>query len=153
MTAKVNVFLDTSALFAGIWSPTGGARMTLKLGEARAVNILVCSRVLNEIENVIRKKSPENMGYISLILDRSRIRVAPNPGEDMLIRCDQLVLHKGDAEIIAAAWGIQTDYFVTLDREHFIDNSSLVQAIPFPIGTPGDFLAWFRGRFSTQQSN
>lgn len=148
MTAKVNVFLDTSALFTGIWSSTGGARMILKLGEAGAANILVCSRVLNEIESVIRKKSPENIGYLALILERSRTSVAPNPSEDMLSRCDQLVLHKGDAEIIAAAWGTQTDYFVTLDREHFIDNSSLVKAIPFPIGTPGDFLAWFRGRFS-----
>ena len=127
--------------------------MILKMDEVGAVKILVCSRVLNEIESVIRKKSPENISYISLILDRSRTSVAPNPSEDMLSRCDQLVLHKGDAEIIASAWGFQTNYFVTLDREHFINNSSLVKAIPFPIGTPGDFLAWFRGRFSNQQSN
>jgi predicted nucleic acid-binding protein len=153
MTAEVNVFLDTSALFAGIWSSIGGPRMILKLGEAGAVNIMVCSRVLNEIESVIRKKAPENIGYLALILERSRTSVAPNPSEDMLGRCDQLLPHKADADIIASAWEFQTDYFVTLDREHFIDNSSLAQEIPFPIGTPGDFLAWFRGRFSNQQSN
>ena len=153
MTAKVNVFLDTSALFAGIWSSTGGARMILKLGEAGAVNILVCSQVLNEIDGVIRKKSPDNLSHLALILDRSRTKVAPNPSEDLFNKCNQLLPHKGDAEIIAAAWEILIDFFVTLDRRHFIDNSSLIQAIPFPIGTPGDFLTWFRRRFSNQQSN
>ena len=153
MTAKVNVFLDTSALFAGIWSSTGGARMILRLGEAGVINIQVCALVLNEIDNVFRKKSPDNLSYLALILDRSGTTVAPNPSEDFFRKCYQLIPHKGDAEIIAAAWEIMTDFFVTLDRRHFIDNASLVKVVPFPIGTPGDFLAWFRGRFSNQQSN
>ena len=153
MTAKVNVFLDTSALFAGIWSSTGGARMILRLGEAGVINIQVCALVLNEIDNVFRKKSPDNLSYLALILDRSGTTVAPNPNEDLFRKCYQLLPHKGDAEIIAAAWEIMTDFFATLDRGHFINNESLIKVIPFPIGTPGDFLTWFRRGFSNQQSN
>lgn len=148
MTAKVNVFLDTSALFAGIWSSTGGARMILRLGESGVINIQVCSLVLSEIENVFRRKSPGNLSYLALILDRSGVKVEPDPGEELISRCNQLVPHQGDAHIIAAAWEIETDFFVTLDREHFIDNTPLVKEVPFPIGTPGDFLAWLRVRFS-----
>ena len=59
MPAKVSVFLDTSALFAGIWSATGGGRMILKLGEAGAIRLLVCPQVLDEIESALRRKAPD----------------------------------------------------------------------------------------------
>ena len=41
MPDRVRVFLDTSALFAGIWSASGGARMILKLGEADTIQLLI----------------------------------------------------------------------------------------------------------------
>jgi hypothetical protein len=50
--------------------------------------------------------------------------------------------------VLAAAIAAQVDYFVTLDRQHFLTNEPLRAALPFPIGTPGDCLAWHR-----QQSN
>ena len=147
MTAEVNVFLDTSALFSGIWSSAGGARMILRLGEAGVINIQVCALVLKEIENAFRRKSPGSISYLALLLDRSGIKVTPEPGEELITRCTQLVPDKGDAHLIAAAWESMTDYFVTLDRAHFIDNPALLKEVPFPVGTPGDVLAWLRRRF------
>ena len=143
---EVKVFLDTSALFAGIWSPTGGARMILKLGEVRAGKLLVSGQVLKEIEGVLRKKSPDNLGYLTLLLDRSRTNVASDPSEDMLKKCADVIPHKGDAKVIGSAWESKADYFVTLDRKHFLDNQLLREKIPLHIGTPGDFLDWFRTR-------
>ena len=58
MPAKVSVFLDTSALFTGIWSATGGGRMILKLGEARVIRLLVGPQVLDEIGGALRRKAP-----------------------------------------------------------------------------------------------
>jgi hypothetical protein len=57
-----------------------------------------------------------------------------------------LVQHPGDAQVLAAAWSSNVDYFVPLDKQHFLENRELIQAIPFPIGTSGDFLAWFRSK-------
>ena len=34
---ELKVFLDTSALFAAVYSETGGVRLLLKLGEAEAI--------------------------------------------------------------------------------------------------------------------
>jgi predicted nucleic acid-binding protein len=59
----------------------------------------------------------------------------------------QIVQHPGDAQILAAAWLSDIDYFVTLDKRHFLENSGLIQAAEFQIGTPGDFLARFRATF------
>jgi len=48
MPARFSVFLDTSALFAGIWSAEGGARLVLRLAEVGAIRLLVSSQVLDE---------------------------------------------------------------------------------------------------------
>jgi hypothetical protein len=48
-----DIFLDTSALFSGIWSETGGARMLLKLGEATAIKLSVSSidKIIGEFQD------------------------------------------------------------------------------------------------------
>jgi len=144
MPAKVSVFLDTSALFAGIWSAEGGSRMILKLGEAGAIQLLVGPQVLDEIESALRRKAPDVLGLLALLLDRSRVEVVPSPMPEAVQDSQALTGHPGDAQVLAAAWAAGADYFVTLDRQHFLDNPSLRDAVPFPVGTPGDFLAWYR---------
>jgi len=142
-----DVFLDTSALFAGIWSEAGGARMLLKLGEARTVRINVSPQVLKEIEGILRRKAPRSLGSLALLLDRSRITVMHADCEEKLSLCKSLVDYTADAIVLAAAWTTGVDYFVTLDRKDFLNNQPLQNAAPFPVGTPGDCLAWYRRRF------
>jgi predicted nucleic acid-binding protein len=142
------VFLDTSALFAGIWSAEGGARMILKLGEAHAVRILVSPHVLQEAENVLRRKAPDLIGLLALLLDRSGAETVPTPLPDAVQEHLALTGYPADALVLAAAKMTAADYFVTLDREHFLNNDPLKRAMPFPVGTPGDFLAWYRRRIT-----
>ena len=149
MPTSVRVFLDTSVLFAGIWSAEGGARMILKLGEARAVRVLVSSHVLQEAENVLRRKAPDLIGLLALLLDRSGAETVAAPLPDFVQECLALTSYPADALVLAAAKMTAADYFVTLDREHFLNNDALKRAMPFPVGTPGDFLAWYRGRITT----
>ncbi len=121
--------------------------MILKLGESSAIELLLSPQVLSEIETVVRKKAPRLLGALSILIDRSNARIIPPPAEATIKKSQLLVSHPGDALVIAAAWEAQVDYFVTLDRMHFVDNKPLKEAVPFPIGTPGDFLAWFKNRF------
>ncbi|MGH7801074.1 MAG: PIN domain-containing protein [Thermodesulfobacteriota bacterium] len=147
MASRISVFLDTSALFAGIWSSEGGARMILRLGEARAIWLQVSPQVLDEIEGVLRRKAPDMLGLLTLLLDRSGIEVVPVPGPEAVEQSRSLTKHVGDAQILAAAWAAGVDYFVTLDRVYFLDNPKIRAAVPFPLGTPGDFLIWYRKQF------
>jgi len=144
MPANPRVFLDASALFAAVWSSEGGARMILKLGEAGAVRLLVSSQVLDEVEGALRRKAPEALGAFALLLDRSNIEVIPLPTDEAIHDCLAITGHRGDAGVLAAALNGQVDYFVTLDRQHFLDNPHLSGFASFPMGTPGDFLAWYR---------
>jgi predicted nucleic acid-binding protein len=148
MPARFSVFLDTSALFAGIWSAEGGARLVLRLAEVGAIRLLVSSQVLDEIERALRRKAPDTLGLLALLLDRSGIEVVPSPTAKMVLDSQALIGHPGDAQMLAAAWAAGADYFVTLDRKHFLDNQALKDNVPFPIGTPGDFLAWYRGQLT-----
>lgn len=151
MKLKACLFLDTSALFAGIWSAEGGARMLLRLGEAGAVQLLVSSQVLQEIEGVIRRKAAQHLPVLAVLIDQSRAVVVPAAPARMVKRCQSLILHSGDARILADAWHNGVDYLVTLDRAHFLDVPGLAGQTPFPIGTPGDCLAWLRGKLLVEQ--
>jgi predicted nucleic acid-binding protein len=149
MPDRVRVFLDTSALFAGIWSASGGARMILKLGEADTIQLLISPQVLAEVEGAMRRKAPEILDLLTLFLNRSQAQVVPAPLPDAVRESLALTHHAGDAQVLAAAWQTGVDYFVTLDHEHFLDNTPLRDALPFPVGTPGDFLAWYREHLQT----
>jgi predicted nucleic acid-binding protein len=144
MGNRSRIILDTSALFAGIWSAEGGARKVLNLGELGAIRVVVDSPVIAEIERVLRRKAEGALGSLALLLDRAQVDLARDPSEETLNGCQALVPHSGDAHIIASAWVAQVDYFVTLDRNHFLENPALLKEAPFPLGTPGDFLDWFK---------
>lgn len=143
MPANPRVFLDTSALFAGIWSPEGGARLLLKLGESGAIQLVINRQVLLEIENTLRTKAPSHLGALVLLLDRSQIEIA-SQGESEITIAQQWVTYPGDAWVLASVLESKIDYFVTLDRKHFLNNQSLRQAALVLMGTPGDFLIWYR---------
>jgi len=68
--------------------------------------------------------------------------------EEYLNKALALTAHVADARVVAAAWGAGADFLVTLDQEHMLDVPKLRAAAPFPLGTPGDFLSWLRGRLS-----
>jgi predicted nucleic acid-binding protein len=142
----MKVFLDTSALFAGIWSREGGGRMVLKLGEAGAIRLLVSPQVMRELEGALRRKAPQAMGALALILERSGVEITESPPEETIQDALKLVDHAGDARILAAVLAADVDYFITLDKEHFLENQRVMELRSIPIGTPGDFLAWFRKR-------
>jgi len=141
---RPRIFLDTSALFAGIWS---GARMLLRLGEAGAIELLISPQVLVELQAALARKAPDTLPLAAVLLDRAAGTVVPAPDEDHLQLADALISHPGDAAIVAAAWQAASDFLVTLDRRHFLENSSLIAGVPFVIGTPGDALAWIRAQF------
>jgi predicted nucleic acid-binding protein len=148
---KARVFLDTSALFAGIWSGEGGARLLLKLGEAEVLHIVLSSQVLAEIDDVLRRKAPETLGQLALLLHESRIEVTPPPSPGTVARCMDLTGYAPDAEVLAGAWDAGVDFFATLDKVHFLDNAEVKDNAPFHVGTPGDCVAWIRAHLDPNE--
>ena len=143
MAKKIRVFLDTSALFASLWSATGGARLALLLGELGAVQLVVSSLVIMELENAIRQKAPHLLGLMTFMLDRSGVEIVKKVSKQHYKILQKTIGHDADARILCAALGTNISYFVTFNRKHFLGLEPRPN-FPFPIGTPGDFIAWFR---------
>jgi predicted nucleic acid-binding protein len=139
-----SIFLDTSALFAAIFSAAGGARALLHLGGAGAVQLWISLDVLAELEENLRAKAPHHLADLAAVLDLSRVEIVDPPDVMTVQQCQRLLQYDADAVVLAAAVAAGVDYFVTLDRQHFLDNRALTEAMAFPLGTPGDCLAWFR---------
>jgi hypothetical protein len=99
--------------------------------------------VLCEADEVIDRKSPSSKPYFALLLDRAQVRVGPDPRQDMLEVASAAIDYLPDAQVVAEALAVDADYFVSLDRTHLVGHPGADQ-LPFPVGTPGDFLARFR---------
>ncbi|WP_170199099.1 PIN domain-containing protein [Litorilinea aerophila] len=138
------MFLDTSVIFAAILSPQGGARMVFRLGESGLVHLWIGRQVLRECEAVVQRKAAPTLPDLALLLHTAGVQVGPEAGANHLEDAKRLVAYLPDALVLAEALETQPDWFLTHDHQHFLKLSN--EEVSFQIGTPGDFLTWFRER-------
>lgn len=143
MSIETQVFLDTSVLFAAVWSESVGSRLILKLGEMGAASLWVGPSVLREAEAALKRKSPESRPHMALLLDRAQVQVGPEAGTAVLAQARSAVDYAPDAQVLAEALELKVDYFVSLDREHLVGNPR-TESLPFAVGTSGEFLEYYR---------
>jgi predicted nucleic acid-binding protein len=121
--------------------------MLLRLGEAGAISLVTSRHAIQELEGALRSKAPHSLGALALLLDRSDISVVGEPAPANRFTARSFVDHPADADILASAMESGIEYFVTLDRKHFLNNPRLAHESIFIIGTPGECLEWIRRRF------
>jgi predicted nucleic acid-binding protein len=137
------LFLDTSALFAAVFSPTGGARELLRLGEMGAITVVVGHGVLAEAEEVLQRKAPELLPSLAMLLAQASVEVGPTAGAIAARQAEAAIPYTPDAAIFAEALAAKADFFVTHDQAHFLDNPA-VHELPCHVGSPGDALQGLR---------
>jgi hypothetical protein len=148
--SRIDVFLDSSALFAGVASPTGAARSLLLLAEADQITITVSEQVVAETERALARKLPQALGYYREALRTSGLRIVRDPSpEDVELRQD-IIAHRADVPIVVAAMMCGVDYLATFNRRHFINDAEVTTRAGMPIGTPGDAVAWVREQLTTR---
>jgi predicted nucleic acid-binding protein len=139
---KLRVFLDTSALIAGIASVTGAAREVLRLAEMDLIDIVVSRQVIVEADRNISSKLNELLAdYREYIKGLSPELVDDPPSEE--IKKFSSLINKDDAPVLTAAELSGADYLITWDRKHFI-SGRLKARVNIRIVTPGEFLREFR---------
>ncbi|MGH7166606.1 MAG: putative toxin-antitoxin system toxin component, PIN family [Nitrospiraceae bacterium] len=141
------VFLDTSALIAGLVSHTGAAREVLRAAEAQVVQLVVSRQVLTEAERNVSAKLPVILADYHALLEQIALELVEDPGLEA-VREAAVVIHHKDAAILAAAREAEVDYLVSWNTRHF--HTETVRAfVRFPILTPGEFLREFRRMLPT----
>jgi predicted nucleic acid-binding protein len=138
------IFFDSSALFAGIISASGASRALLLLAEAGQVAITVSEQVVAETERAVARKIPRALPDFREAIRATGLRIVRDPSPDEIEGHADIIAHQADVPIVVAAMQSKTDYLVTLNRRHFIDDPAVVDRSGLRIGTPGDALAWVR---------
>ncbi len=151
MDSRLKVFLDTSVLFSAVHSETRGARLILKLGEAGIISLWIGTWVLQEMQNVLDRKLPKSIGGFALLLDRAQIQVGEKPEMQILRQAQSMLDYLPDAQVLAEALIIKADYMVSFDREHLLVGNPQLSPLPFPVGTAGDFLVWYKERLTKEK--
>jgi putative PIN family toxin of toxin-antitoxin system len=139
---KPKVFLDTSALIAGIASPKGAARELLRLAEIGLIEIVVSRQVIVEADRNITEKLSECLDDFRAYLEALAPVLADDPSARAVKQVASLI-NSDDAPVLAAAVAAKTDYLVTWDRRHFLTKGPRALARP-KVMTPGEFLHEFR---------
>lgn len=143
------VFLDTSALIAGIVSETGAAREVLRLCEAGVVEVCVSKQVLIEADRTFSEKLPCLVSDYRNMMRRMAPILLDDPSRKEVLRAER-VIHSKDAPILAAAINGEVDFLITWNTRHF-HQSSVVKSVRFRIATPGEFLEEFRRSLSYEE--
>jgi predicted nucleic acid-binding protein len=147
---KVNIFLDSSALIAGVLSTAGAAHALLILGEDESVLLTISQWVVLETEEAIHRKSPKNAAALRKSIIASKFRIVPDPSEDEVQANLYIMDDPHDIPILLAAIKAKVDYLATHDRKHFLDDPTVAERAGIKIGTPGDVLGWIREELNSE---
>lgn len=143
---KPEIFLDSSALMAGIVSSQGAARVLLLLAEDEKIALLVSEQVIAEVERNIARKMPRALPLVREMILRANVQILRDPRPEEVQLRKNWISHAADVPILVAAAAAKVDFLATLNQRHFLDDPEVAKRSGLRIGTPGDALAWVRLR-------
>ena len=109
------------------------------------MSITVSEQVVAETERAVARKMARALPALREAIRASNLRIVRDPAATQVAANLELISHKADVPILLAAMQIKTDYLVTLNRRHFLDDPAVARRSGLRIGTPGDALVWVRG--------
>ena len=142
--SRINLFLDSSALIAGLISAEGASRALLLLGEDEKIQLTVSEQVIVEIERNLARKVPRAAPFAREMIRSAKVRIVRDPALKEVSQRMDWIGHAADAPILVTAYIAQVDFLVTLNRRHFLDDPKAAQQSGLRIGTPGEALRWVR---------
>ena len=136
----MKVFLDANVYFAGFYSPTGASSVLLELIRLKKLEAFSSRLVLTEAERNLRLKAkPPILKTFHQFLKEIPLKICPPPAPGELAKYESFI-HPKDVPVLAAAVAASVDFFITLDRRHFMTSEVLKKITTPKIITPGEYL-------------
>lgn len=148
--SKIKVFLDSSAVMAGVISSAGAARVLLVMSENGQIETFISEQVIVESERSIAKKVPQALPEFRQTLKDANLKVVHNPTQEEIEENLSLIADPDDVPILLSAMKSHVDYLATHNRKHFLNDPKVAEKAGLKIGTPGDVLAWIRENLNSQ---
>ena len=147
---RPHIFLDSSALIAGVISETGAAHALLELAEEEYIDITISEFVILESERSIAIKSPQNILHLREVIVESLLNIIRDPSPKEIRDNLYLIGDPNDVPILLSAMKAKVDFLATHNRKHFLDDPKVSENSGLKIGTPGDTLAWVRDNLTSK---
>lgn len=134
------VFLDSNVLIQALLNSLP-ALSVLDLATSRVIEVVTCQLVVRDAEREILARhsiDPEQLTVViefwQAILERTRLRVIPDPSMEMVLECRQKFLatmrHLADIPVLAGAIEANVDIIISGNRKHFNDATAARAGIP-----------------------
>lgn len=129
----MRLFLDANVFFAGCLSPEGASAFILELARRKRIEIAASRLVLREADRNLRRKAPAPaLKTFHQFLQQVKVRVILLPTDEEIVSPYEAMVHPKDLPVLSSAIASKSDYFLTLDRKHFL-SSPLVQKLKKPV--------------------
>lgn len=149
MPLKPKAFVDSNVVIAGLGSFRGASHEVLRLGQQKKVRLLISRYALGEIEKVLQKKLPHLAPIFLSLLKAKPFHLVKDPPEAKVKIAAKMLRDPEDAPLLAAAIETEANYFLTLDKRHFLQNQAVLQIPKLRVLSPAEFLGIFRGAGGT----
>jgi predicted nucleic acid-binding protein len=135
----IRVFMDSSALFAAVMSPSGASRELIRLAVNEEIRLIISEDVVIETHRNLDRKAADLEPLLAKLLEVVDFEIVPDPSREDVWSAEEYVA-QNDAFIIAAAINANVDFVATFDRKHLIDPPEVGTKSGLNITTPGDIL-------------
>ena len=132
------LFLDANIWIAASASATGGSAFILQACREGHFQAIATELILYEAEKNITAKLNQNaLSRFHKLLETIPVKIHPPA-----VTLDQYqnLIDPKDAHVLASAIESQSDFLITLDRQHFFSSKIQAANLPIRILTPKDFI-------------
>ncbi len=137
------VFLDANIFFAAAGSPKGGSGFVLELAKKKKFKAITVAYALLEAERNIEEKLDNpylNRHYQNILEVSPEIQPIEYVSIEEIVKLEKLLPAK-DVPILLGAILSNSEFLITLDKRHFLDNEKLKEVkLSLKIINPGEFL-------------
>ena len=134
------VFLDANVIFSAVYSETGGSAYILQLAKKDRIKLYSSRLAIKEAERNLREKADIKavLKFYDL-LDEVYMELIDTDRAKAKERFSDFVGEK-DSPILDSAIASKADFFITLDKKHFLNRKVLSAKLPVKIVTPSQFI-------------
>ncbi|MCS6849078.1 MAG: putative toxin-antitoxin system toxin component, PIN family [Anaerolineae bacterium] len=139
----IRFFVDTSVLFAAIYSPTGGSARLITDAINREIELVISEDVASELRGAIGEVYPQLLPEVETLLQLTPfiyVTITQAQRDEAV----QAVVDPDDAHIVAAAKISHARALITLDRKHLLDKPIVAEFVGMDVLTPGQAIALYR---------
>jgi len=112
------VLFNASVILAGLKSPFGGSAKLLDWCQKKKIKGIISEIILDEVIRNLPKIKMEKRKCQKIILGFEKIY--PSPDIFNVQKYKRIVIHYGDAHLLASAQETKADFLATLDKKHLL---------------------------------